>query len=158
MTKRTRRHHTPAFKAKVALAAVRGDKTMSDLAQQFDVHASQITGWKSQLLEGAAGMFGVGLAEAAPAAVDVKTLHDNGVAISMDGKGAWRDTVFVERIWRSVKYEEVYLKAYDSVAHARASLGQYLLFYNGGRPHSSLGARTPDEAYFGLIPPQLRAA
>jgi putative transposase len=85
-------------------------------------------------------------------------LTDNAIAISMDGKGAWRDNVFVERIWRSVKYEEVYLKAYDSVAHARASLRRYLAFYNGARPHSSLGARTPDEAYFGLEPPHLRAA
>ena len=85
-------------------------------------------------------------------------LIDNGIQISMDGKGSWRDNVFIERLWRSVKYEEVYLKAYDSVAHARASLGQYLAFYNGARPHSSLRARTPDEAYFEPIPPQLRAA
>ena len=69
------------------------------------------------------------------------------VSISMDGKGAWRDNVFVERIWRSVKYEEVYLKAYDSVSEARASIGRYLAFYNQGRPHSSLDGRTPDEAY-----------
>lgn len=71
-----------------------------------------------------------------------------GVSISMDGKGAWRDNVFVERLWRSVKYEEVYLKAYDSVSEARASIGRYLAFYNQGRPHSSLDGRTPDEAYF----------
>ena len=69
-------------------------------------------------------------------------------AISMDGKGAWRDNVFVERLWRSVKYEEVYLKAYDTVAEARSSLGQYLDFYNRLRSHSSLDRRTPDEAYF----------
>jgi putative transposase len=71
------------------------------------------------------------------------------VSISMDGKGAWRDNVFVERLWRTVKYEEVYLKAYDSVSEARASIGRYLIFYNEGRPHSSLDGRTPDEAYFG---------
>jgi putative transposase len=75
-------------------------------------------------------------------------LLDHGVAISMDGKGAWRDNVFVERLWRSVKYEEVYLKAYDSVGEARASIGRYLAFYNQRRPHSSLDRRTPDEAYF----------
>jgi putative transposase len=80
----------------------------------------------------------------------------NTVAISMDGKGAWRDNVFVERIWRSVKYEEVYLHAYDSVSQARASIGRYLDFYNRRRPHSSLDRRTPDEAYFGH--PSLRAA
>jgi len=84
-------------------------------------------------------------------------LLDNAIAISMDGKGAWRDNVFVERLWRSVKYEEVYLRAYDSVAQARASLGRYLTFFNAKRPHSSLDARTPDQAYFHDMPP-VRAA
>ena len=77
MTKRPRRNHSPAFKAKVALAAIKGEKTLAELAQQFDVHANQITAWKALLLEGAAGVFG---AEArtmpgAPPPVDVKTLH-----------------------------------------------------------------------------------
>jgi putative transposase len=85
-------------------------------------------------------------------------LTENGVAISMDGKGAWRDNVFVERLWRSVKYEEVYLRAYDSVGEARASLGRYLNFYNAKRPHSSLAARTPDQAYFDAMPALDRAA
>jgi putative transposase len=84
-------------------------------------------------------------------------LQDNAIAISMDGKGSWRDNVFVERLWRSVKYEEVYLRAYDSVAEARASIDRYLSFYNGKRPHSSLDARTPDHAYFTNLP-QLAAA
>jgi len=79
-------------------------------------------------------------------------LLDNSIAISMDGRGAWRDNVFVERLWRSVKYEEVYLRAYDSVSEARASLGRYLDFYNRRRPHSSLAARTPDRAYFDHLP------
>jgi putative transposase len=78
-------------------------------------------------------------------------LLDNAIAISMDGKGSWRDNVFVERLWRSVKYEEVYLRAYDSVAEARTSIGRYLDFYNRKRPHSSLGGRTPD-AYFDHLP------
>ena len=73
-------------------------------------------------------------------------LEKNRIAISMDGKGAWRDNVFVERLWRSVKYEEVYLKAYDTVAEARASLSRYLDFFNRQRPHSSLDRKTPDEA------------
>jgi putative transposase len=77
-----------------------------------------------------------------------RVLIDNKIAISMDGKGAWRDNVFVERLWKSVKYEEVYLRAYDSVTDARASLGRYLDFYNRQRPHSSLDRRTPNEAYF----------
>ena len=72
-------------------------------------------------------------------------LIENGIAISMDGKGAWRDNVFVERLWRSVKYEEVYLRAYDGVSEARASIGRYLDFYNGRRPHSSLDGMTPDQ-------------
>jgi putative transposase len=79
-------------------------------------------------------------------------LLESNVAISMDGRGAWRDNVFVERLWRSVKYEEVYLRAYDSVAEARASLTRYLTFYNTRRPHSSLDARTPEYAYFNHTP------
>jgi len=70
------------------------------------------------------------------------------IAISMDGRGAWRDNVVVERLWRSVKYEEVYLRAYACVSDARASISRYLAFYNATRPHSSLGARTPDQTYF----------
>jgi putative transposase len=75
-----------------------------------------------------------------------------GIAISMDGKGSWRDNVFVERLWRSVKYEEVYLKAYRTVSEARASISRYLAFYNGRRPHSSLDRKTPDQAYFTRLP------
>jgi len=76
-------------------------------------------------------------------------LLENGIAISMDGKGSWRDNVFVERLWRSVKYEEIYLRAYNSVSEARISIGKYLEFYNCGRPHSSLGGQTPDQIYSG---------
>ncbi len=78
------------------------------------------------------------------------------IAISMDGKGCWRDNVFVERLWRSVKYEEVYLNAYASVPEARAGIGRYMAFYNAVRPHSALGGRTPDQVYFGQ--PLLAAA
>jgi putative transposase len=84
-------------------------------------------------------------------------LTRNAIAISMDGKGAWRDNVFVERLWRSVKHEEVYLRAYDTVAEARASIGRYFSFYNTRRPHSSLDRRTPDQAYFTRLP-QIAAA
>jgi putative transposase len=76
-------------------------------------------------------------------------LAENAIRISMDGRGSWRDNVFIERLWRSVKYEEVYLRAYDCVAEARSSLGLYLGFYNRKRPHSSLDGRTPDHVYFG---------
>ena len=84
-------------------------------------------------------------------------LKENGIAISMDGKGRWRDTVFVERLWRSVKYEEVYLRACTSVAEARQSIGRYLDFYNTARPHSSLKAQTPDQVYFNRLPEPLAA-
>ncbi|MGC2810761.1 MAG: IS3 family transposase [Bradyrhizobium sp.] len=371
MTRRARRTHNPAFKAKVALAAIKGEKTLAELAQQYDVHPNQITAWKAQVLEGAAGLFGGGAAEAAPA-VDLKVLHakigeltlendflgrcaqqsgaverkamidrgynlslgrqaellglsrstlyyeprpvppaelaimrridelhldypfagsrmlrdllrgegvvigrelvttlmrrmgieaiyrkpdtskgamghkiypyllrgltierpnqvwatdityipmargfvylaavvdwfsrrvlswrlsitmdvdfcleaveealarygrpaifntdqgsqftsaaftglllENAIAVSMDGRGAWRDNVFVERLWRSVKYEEVYLRAYDSVGEARASLSRYFTFYNTKRPHSSLDARTPECFYYDHLP------
>ena len=84
-------------------------------------------------------------------------LLNNAIAISMDGKGSWRDNVFVERIWKSVKYEEVYLKAYASVGEARSSISRYLDFYNRRRPHSSLDRRTPDEAYFDYLPQRAAA-
>ena len=84
-------------------------------------------------------------------------LAANGIAISMDGKGAWRDNVFVERLWRSVKYEEVDLRAYDSVGEARISIGRYLDFYNRRRPHSSLDDATPDQAYFSPQPIRMAA-
>ncbi|MGO6891778.1 MULTISPECIES: IS3 family transposase [Rhizobium] len=379
MTRRPRRNHSPAFKAKVALAAIRGEQTLVELSQQFDVHANQIKQWKDQLLEGATGVFGdEAKAEPAGPTVDVKTLHakigeltlENGffircarqggiagrkemidrehklsvvrqakllgfsrgsvyylprpvpdgdlalmrridelhldypfagsrmlqgllrgdglktgrlhvatlmkkmgieaiyrrpntskpasghkiypyllrklavtrpnqvwamdltyipmargfvylcavvdwfsrkvlswrlsitmeaafcieavdealarhgkpdifntdqgsqftsidftavlkkaeIAISMDGKGAWRDNVFVERLWRSIKYEEVYLHAYKSVSEARAGIGRYLSFYNTRRPHSSLDRQTPDQAYFNALAPMMVAA
>jgi len=79
------------------------------------------------------------------------------IAISMDGRGAWRDNVIVERLWRSVKYEEVYLRAYGGVSETRVSIDRYLSFYNGNRPHSSLAARTPDQAYFDNLPVKMAA-
>ncbi|MBR8591400.1 IS3-like element ISKpn11 family transposase [Acinetobacter baumannii] len=379
ITRRPRRNHSPAFKAKVALAAIRGEQTLVELSQQFDVHANQIKQWKDQLLDGATGVFGdEAKAEPAGPTVDVKTLHakigeltlENGffsrsarqsgiagrkemidrthklsvarqarllgfsrgsvyysprqvsdgdldlmrridelhldypfagsrmlqgllrgegtevgrlhvatlmkkmgieaiyrrpntskpapghkiypyllrklavtrpnqvwamdityvpmargfvylcavvdwfsrrvlswrlsitmeadfcieavedalarygkpeifntdqgsqftsidftavlkkaeIAISMDGKGAWRDNVFVERLWRSIKYEEVYLHAYKTVSEARAGIGRYLAFYNSRRPHSSLDRQTPDQAYFNALAPMMVAA
>ncbi|WP_202596090.1 IS3 family transposase [Ensifer adhaerens] len=379
MSRRPRRNHSPAFKAKVALAAIRGEQTLVELSQQFDVHANQIKQWKDQLLEGATGVFG-DEAKAEPAAptVDVKTLHakigeltlENGffircarqsriaerkeminrehklsvvrqakllgfsrssvyylprpvsdgelalmrridelhldypfagsrmlqgllkaeglvtgrlhvatlmrkmgieaiyrrpntskpapghkvypyllrklavtrpnqvwamdltyipmargfvylcavvdwfsrrvlswrlsitmetafcieaveealarygkpdifntdqgsqftsidftavlkkaeIDISMDGRGAWRDNVFVERLWRSIKYEEVYLHAYKTVPEARIGIGRYVTFYNTRRPHSSLDRQTPDQAYFNALTPMKAAA
>jgi putative transposase len=77
-------------------------------------------------------------------------LKDNGIKISMDGKGRWMDNVFIERLWRSLKYEEVYLKAYDSVAQAKQGIGDWLMFYNEERRHSSLSRMTPDQVYYDL--------
>jgi putative transposase len=79
-------------------------------------------------------------------------LNEKGVAISMDGRSSWRDNVFVERLWRTIKYEEVYLRAYNSVSEARSSLARYIDFYNRLRPHSSLDRQTPDQAYFNPLP------
>ena len=77
-------------------------------------------------------------------------LKDNGIKISMDGKGRWMDNVFIERLWRSLKYEEVYLKAYDSVAQAKQGIDDWLMFYNEERRHSSLSRMTPDQVYYDL--------
>ena len=77
-------------------------------------------------------------------------LKDNGIKISMDGKGRWMDNVFIERLWRSLKYEEVYLKAYDSVAQARQGIDDWLMFYNEERRHASLSRMTPDQVYYEL--------
>ena len=85
-------------------------------------------------------------------------LKSNDIQISMDGKGCWRDNLFVERLWRSIKYEEVYLKAYDSVSAAKSGLGNYIQFYNTRRPHQSFGGKTPDMIYFASLPTKGLAA
>jgi transposase InsO family protein len=121
------------FKAKVALAALKGEKTLSALAEQFDVHANP----------------GPGHA----------LLHDwveADHAVEGPASGE-RDNVFVERIWKSIKYEEVYLHAYAPVNEARTSMGRYVEFYNSIRPHSSLEACTPDQVYFNRLPATLAA-
>jgi putative transposase len=75
-------------------------------------------------------------------------LKKQDIQISMDGRGAWRDNVFVERLWRTIKYEEIYLHAYDSVVDAHRGIDRYLKFYNAARPHRSLGGVPPDAMYF----------
>lgn len=85
-------------------------------------------------------------------------LKENGIAISMDGRGCWRDNVFVERLWKSIKYEEVYLRAYETVSAARSGIARYIDFYNSRRPHSSLDGMTPDGFYFKHLPAMQRAA
>ena len=88
----------------------------------------------------------------------LQALQTAKIAISMDGKGAWRDNVFVERLWRTIKDEEVYLRAYRSVSEARRGLSRYLAFYNRQRPHSALGGHTPDQVYFNQPKPTQAAA
>lgn len=88
----------------------------------------------------------------------ISVLEQNAIQISMDGKGCWRDNVFVERLWKSVKYEEIYLHGYDNVSIARQALNRYFDFYNRRRPHSTLDGRTPDTAYFNLSKSPLAAA
>jgi len=88
----------------------------------------------------------------------VQAVRGRGCRLSMDGRGAWRDNVFVERLWKSVKYEQVYLHAYDSVGKARNSIMHYLDWYNQSRPHSQLNKKTPDEAYAVMLPPVEQAA
>jgi len=84
-------------------------------------------------------------------------LKEHEIKISMDGKGSWRDNVFIERLWRSVKYEDIYLRAYDSASAVRTGLNRYFNFYNSRRPHSSLDGQTPDQVYFNSLP-QTKAA
>jgi putative transposase len=87
----------------------------------------------------------------------IGVLREHGIAISMDGKGCWRDNVFVERLWKTIKYEQVYLHAYATVSEARARLTTYLDFYNRRRPHTALDGRTPDDVYFSSLPQQQAA-
>jgi len=87
----------------------------------------------------------------------VSLLQSHKIRISMDGKGCWRDNIFVERLWRTVKYEEVYLHAYESVSEARAALTRYFAFYNQRRPHKALDRQTPDAVYFKSLPLKLAA-
>lgn len=82
----------------------------------------------------------------------IGVLESRGIQISMDGKGCWRDNVFVERLWKSIKYEEVYLHAYENVSAAKAGIARYLSFYNSHRPHRALDGQTPDTLYFNPSP------
>ncbi len=110
--RRKRRSFGASWKAKAALAAVRGDRTMAQLATKFGVHANQISNWKRQLLEGAAELFQDrrGKRNRGQIADEQELYEQISIAISMDGRGRAIDNVFIERLWRSVKYEEVYLK------------------------------------------------
>lgn len=175
MARRARRTHSAVFKAKVALAAMAGDKTYIPMARGF-VYLTAVMDWRSRKVLAAK----IAITLEACHAVDVlaealnrygrpeivntdqgsqftaqafvQAVKECGGKLSMDGRGARRDNVFVERLWKSVKYERVSLHAYDSVTEAQTSIQHYLDWYNRFRPHSSLGKQTPDEAYAVMLP------
>ena len=99
---------------------------------------------------GAPGIFNTDQGSQFTGKAFIKVLQDNNIKISMDGKGCWVDNVFIERLWRSVKYEDVYLKEYPTVVALRRGLREYFRFYNDERPHESLRKHTPSEFYDGL--------
>ena len=144
-----RKTHDAALKAKVALEAMKGDKTIAQLSGQFAVHPNQISKWKKELMERLPEIFNSDQGSQFTSFDFTGRLQKEGVQISMDGRGRAYDNIYVERLWRTVKYEEVYLHDYQSVREAREQLGNYFRFYNEERIHSSLGCRPPAEVYFG---------
>ena len=169
--KRTR--DSAEFKAKVALEALRGELTAAQLAVKHGIHQTMVGEWKRQAMEGLAWRvsntmdveFCLEVLEEALARFArpeifntdqgsqftsprfTGVLQAAGVRISMDGRGRWMDNVFIERLWRSLKYECVYLHAFEAGSELRAGLVKWIGYYNARRPHSGLGGRTPDEAY-----------
>ena len=162
MSRRTRRNHSPAFKAKVAPAAIRGEQTLAELAQKGRVVVAQEDARPRVPLE--CQPSGQAVWEQSGQRLFVQEVGGHQASPSLGNgphvcpNGAWRDNVFVERLWRTIKYEEVYLRAYRSVSEARRGLRRYLAFYNRQRPHSALGGQTPDQAYFNQPEPTQAAA
>ena len=130
-----------AFRVSISLAADAAVDALNEAIARYGVPAIMNTDQGSQFT--------------ATEFIDVLREHD--IRISMDGKGCWRDNVFVERLWKTIKYEHVYLHAYDSVTEARTKITSYIEFYNGRRPHSRLDRSTPDDAYFRSQPLKLAA-
>ena len=131
-----RRRHGGVFKARVAVEAIAGHKTVNEIAGAYEVHPSQVAKWKAEGLKRLPEVLSDGRKGKADQGSQftsgewIEALTDAGVAISMDGRGRVFDNIFTERLWRSVKYEEVCLKDYDGVDEARRGLGEYFGFYN----------------------------
>ena len=136
--KGNRKQHSPSFKARVALEALKREETIAQIAGRYEVHPNLVTKWKKQLQEQGSQFTGEAF---------TSILEQNNIRISMDGKGSYKGSLFIERLWRTVKYEEVYLRAYQDGKEARYSLDSYFRFYNTERPHQSLAYRTPAEVY-----------
>jgi len=130
-----------AWRVSISLAADAGVEALQEAIARYGVPEIMNTDQSSQFT--------------AKDCIDV--LREHKIGISMDGKGSWRDNVFVERLWKTIKYEHVYLHAYESVSDARAKLAVYINFYNSRRPHSSIDRQTPDDAYFDRPPLKLAA-
>ncbi|MBO6898063.1 MAG: transposase [Shimia sp.] len=156
MSKR-KQHHTE-FKAKVALEALKGEETVNELASRFGVHPTMIHQWKRTVLEaefcvdalheaihkfGHPEIMNMGQGSQFTSIAWTDRLRRSGVRISMDGKGRFLDTIFVERLWRSLKYECVYLQAWETGSEAKAGVRKWMEFYNPKRPHSAFGGKPP---------------
>jgi putative transposase len=157
----------------VALAAVKGDKTLAELAEQFSVHLTQLTDRLSDTLTtdfcleavqeaitcyGTPEIFNTDQGCQFTSLVFTGLLKEHGIQISMDGTGCWRDSVFVERLWRSLKYEEVSRHAYETVIAVHQGVERHLTFYNQARPHRELDGHKPDGVYFDNLPVRSTAA
>ena len=179
-----RRRFSGELKAKVALEAFRGDRTLQEIASKHQVHPTQVSAWKRQAIDGLGDVFSNGIERRRrDHEGEIRDLHakigeltvepeifntDQGsqftgyaftgrlraaaIRISMDGRGRCMDNIFIERLWRSLKYEAVYLRELADGFEARRVIGEWIGFYNTERPHSALGGRTPTEAYRGDPP------
>lgn len=160
--------HTSDFKAKVAIEAIKGQKTLNEMASLYGVHSNQIVRWKKQATDEMSALFSgsttrkdrdeavpeifntdQGSQYTAKAFIDLLKVHP--IRISMDGRGRALDNVFVERLWRSVKQEEVYLHDYRDVTEAKDGLSAYFRWYNQERLHQSLSYNTPESVYTGRV-------
>ena len=155
-----RRNFTDQFKAKVALEALRGDKTVQEIAAKHQLHPNQVSTWKRQAIEGLADVFSGGKQSGPPEIMNtdqgsqftgsawITTLTEAGVCISMDGRGRYLDNIFIERLWRSLKQEAIYLEEITDGFQARRVVKDWMTFYNTERPHAALDRQTPDDVYW----------